>query len=325
MKPTAVALLLFLAVHAAADDGQHACAALAEEEAAAMFQVQFAVPPAKPYNYTTFELGAWPEDYPNCAGQPTPGLDHNEWQSPIDITSRKAYDALPKHAAPRFQWQDKGCKGGYFFSSPTVWQVDLQDSSLSDVDCTNLGMTFNGTEYSLVQFHFHALSEHTLDFVPYAGEMHLVHASADGKLLVVGVFMEECKFKPNAFLETVFKTGFVPPALLLDFVIPLNPYKGVLSKGGHFWHYQGSLTTPPCDPGVTWLVAEKPVRVRTKYMDQFRAFLKAGAGDSYGHNSRPVQALNKRTISKTFVSALSESNSTPLQLPLRYIDKALHV
>ena len=61
-------------------------------------------------------------------------------------------------------------------------QVDYQPGS---------GIALDGTRYELVQFHFHHGSEHTVDGAGFLLEMHLVHASADGALAVVGVFLEE--------------------------------------------------------------------------------------------------------------------------------------
>src|SRR5690349_10752009 len=48
-------------------------------------------------------------------------------------------------------------------------------------------VTVAGTRYDLVQFHFHTPSEHRFGGRGTPLEMHLVHRSAEGKLLVVGV------------------------------------------------------------------------------------------------------------------------------------------
>ena len=52
-------------------------------------------------------------------------------------------------------------------------------------------LILDGREYTLVQFHFHGHSEHTIDGKQYALEGHLVHKSADGHLAVVGVMFNE--------------------------------------------------------------------------------------------------------------------------------------
>jgi len=58
----------------------------------------------------------------------------------------------------------------------------------------------NGKPYSLVQFHFHAPAEHTINYVQTALELHLVHCSADAELAVIGILFKVGP-KPNAFLQ----------------------------------------------------------------------------------------------------------------------------
>ena len=52
-------------------------------------------------------------------------------------------------------------------------------------------LTIGEDEFRLVQYHFHAPSEHTIDGKAYDAEVHLVHESEDGELAVVGQLLEE--------------------------------------------------------------------------------------------------------------------------------------
>jgi carbonic anhydrase len=52
-------------------------------------------------------------------------------------------------------------------------------------------ISLDGETYALVQFHFHAHSEHTVDGRAYPVEAHFVHESAAGALAVVGVMLTE--------------------------------------------------------------------------------------------------------------------------------------
>jgi carbonic anhydrase len=52
--------------------------------------------------------------------------------------------------------------------------------------------------------------------------------------------------------------------------------------------FEGSLTTPPCSEGVTWLVLANPKEVSKAQVDRF--------GKIYNSNARPVQPHNGRTI-----------------------------
>ena len=55
----------------------------------------------------------------------------------------------------------------------------------------NCAVSLSDDTFNLSQFHLHTLSEHTVDGKNMDGEIHFVHASGDGKsLLVVGVFIQ---------------------------------------------------------------------------------------------------------------------------------------
>merc|ERR1712087_163010 len=69
----------------------------------------------------------------------------------------------------------------------------------------------------------------------------------------------------------------------------------------HYYHYWGSLTTPPCTPAVSWHLAQNIIPVRQTTMDKFRAktalwTTAAGYVDATT-NFRPVQS-NPSCISK---------------------------
>ncbi len=50
---------------------------------------------------------------------------------------------------------------------------------------------YEGERYDLQQLHFHTESEHTFNGRNTAGELHLVHESSDGDILVVGQLLVE--------------------------------------------------------------------------------------------------------------------------------------
>merc|ERR1719192_2451552 len=59
----------------------------------------------------------------------------------------------------------------------------------------------------------------------------------------------------------------------------------------HYYHYRGSLTTPPCTPAVRWHLAQNTMKVRKSTMDLFREksqlWYATGAVDA-DSNYRPV-------------------------------------
>ena len=70
-----------------------------------------------------------------------------------------------------------------------------------------------------------------------------------------------------------------------DVVIDMNK---ILPSTEKFFHYTGSLTTPPCSEKVEWFVLEEPIEFSK---EQIAAFEKA-----YLNNNRPVNPLNSRTL-----------------------------
>jgi carbonic anhydrase len=62
----------------------------------------------------------------------------------------------------------------------------------------------------------------------------------------------------------------------------------LLPKNRSTYRYDGSLTTPPCSEGVKWMVFTSPIQLSANQLGAFRDILKG--------NSRPVQALNGRTV-----------------------------
>lgn len=137
-------------------------------------------------------------------------------------------------------------------------------------------------EYELKQFHFHAPSEHTIDGEHHAAEVHLVHADADGKLAVVGIMIDEGAalegFDPilDAIGEPTVESdaGEFDPSMLLPETLD-------------FFHYRGSLTTPPCSEGVAWRVMAEPITMSAAQLDELTSHFAE-------ENNRPVQPRNGR-------------------------------
>ena len=143
----------------------------------------------------------------------------------------------------------------------------------------------DGKRYELLQFHFHAPSEHTVDGKHYPVEAHLVHKSEDGKLAVIGVFMKEGS--SNDFLETVWT--HIPTQEGEKMVQGVSVNASVLPpEDKSYYNYIGSLTTPPCSEGVSWNVMKTPIEVSSEQIAKFTAV--------YSGNARPVQPLNRRIV-----------------------------
>jgi len=145
-------------------------------------------------------------------------------------------------------------------------------------------VTIAGKEYKLLQFHYHANSEHQIEGKYAPLEVHFVNKAEDGNLAVVGVMFKEGKENP---LFTSYLKDFPTSKGKIDAQGKIELAK-LLPASSAYYTYAGSLTTPPCSEIVTWFVMKTPVEASKDQLDKFAAILK--------HNFRPVQALNGRKI-----------------------------
>jgi carbonic anhydrase len=139
--------------------------------------------------------------------------------------------------------------------------------------------------YRLTQFHFHHPSEHLVDGKAFAMEAHFVHAAEGGGLAVVGVLMVPGRANPvfNKIVSTMPQEEGAP--------VPTDPAidpNRLLPAQRAYYHYEGSLTTPPCSETVDWLVLAHPIEVAEADIAHFAKL--------YPMNARPVQSRDRRFI-----------------------------
>jgi carbonic anhydrase len=144
-------------------------------------------------------------------------------------------------------------------------------------------VTVAGVRYELEQFHFHTPSEHRFQGRADPLEMHFVHRSAAGKLLVIGIPLRAgARSAVDKVLEKLApECG--EKVELKDF--DLN---SLLPRDRGTLRYNGSLTTAPFTEGVQWfLMAEQTVSPAT--IARFQGLFTGG-------NARAPQPLNGRTL-----------------------------
>jgi carbonic anhydrase len=143
----------------------------------------------------------------------------------------------------------------------------------------------NGKKFDLLQFHFHGPSEHTVDGEHARMEMHLVHKADDGALGVVGVMIEEGRH--NANFDNAWNNLPQHAGDHKDVGVVMKA-ASLLPDSRKYTTYSGSLTTPPCSEGVTWLVLNEPVKMSAKQIERFAKIVEK--------NNRPVQPVNGRSL-----------------------------
>ncbi|MFT4508368.1 carbonic anhydrase [Caballeronia sp. 15711] len=148
-------------------------------------------------------------------------------------------------------------------------------------------ITLGDQAYQLVQFHFHSPGEERFAGKDSAMDAHLVHRSSDGKLLVLAVQFK-IGAQPNPVIQAMLdRIPKEPGAEFKVDAVMVNPLE-LLPKQTGYYTYSGSLTTPPCSEGVTWIEFKESMTITQQQLDAMHRF--------YHGNQRPVQALNGREI-----------------------------
>jgi carbonic anhydrase len=159
--------------------------------------------------------------------------------------------------------------------------------------------------YQLVQYHFHAPSEHEINGRLADVEAHFVHQNSQGDTAVVGIFFRRGG-DPNPLLDKILfsapvtangevTVGEANPAEL--FPVACRSSENNLNVGS-FYTYGGSLTTPGCTEGVRWFVLGDGGHVSPAAVRRFHFVISRFPHyGGYPNNNRPVQPLNGRVIS----------------------------
>jgi carbonic anhydrase len=210
---------------------------------------------------------------------------HDSAQSPIDIPTgeAKAGDALEP--------QD-------IRLSNARAALDVVDNGHAvEVEAKGPDAMIRGRHFKLLQFHFHAESEHTVDGKHFPLEGHFVFRAADGRLAVVGVMYREGTANPLAakVLAALEKEGHGE--------LSKADISVLLPKDKAYYHYLGSLTTPPLTENVEWYVLQAPVSLSPAQISQFRA--------RYAHNNRKLQELNGRPLIRFPSVSLTANRAAP--------------
>ncbi|MGQ7246865.1 carbonic anhydrase [Halomonas sp. V046] len=147
-------------------------------------------------------------------------------------------------------------------------------------------LRLDGESYALKQVHFHAPAEHRLRGRHFPLEAHLVHADGAGNLAVVAVLYEIGA--TDAALASLM--GELPHAgSARQALAPGLDPAALLPDERDYFRLDGSLTTPPCSEGVSWVVLRT---AKTLDEDQLDAVEQAIGFD----NNRPRQPLNGRVV-----------------------------
>uniref|UniRef100_A0A3Q2H234 Carbonic anhydrase n=1 Tax=Equus caballus TaxID=9796 RepID=A0A3Q2H234_HORSE len=183
--------------------------------------------------------------------------------------------------------------------------------------------------YRLRQFHLHwgsaddHGSEHVVDGVRYAAELHIVHWNSDkypsfveaahepDGLAVLGVFLQvgEHNSQLQKITDTLDSIKEKGKQTLFTNFDPLS----LLPPSWDYWTYPGSLTVPPLLESVTWIILKQPINISSQQLAKFRTLLCTAEGETAAFllsNHRPPQPLKGRKDSNSRVPFCSQLQHT---------------
>jgi carbonic anhydrase len=215
-----------------------------------------------------------PEHWAEIEKESSCGGSH---QSPIDIVTADLVS------------QESGLKISDINYDKTTIIKDITNNGHSiqyNFDDKDNYVNFEGKRYDLVQFHFHAASEHTVDGMHFPLVIHMVHVSEDKNYVVFALMVSEGMESDAAdFLESYLPIQSGETKTIGEPHSFNNYFKGDFSH----YSYKGSLTTPPCTEAVNWFVFKNPIKFSP-------AQVKAMADLMPRNNYRPTQPLNGRKV-----------------------------
>ena len=202
----------------------------------------------------------WGKEFPTCG--------RGKSQAPLNI--KGPFEKVRFSVAPDYkQGQLKIVNNGH-----TI-QVNVPVGSKIRID---------GRAYDLLQFHFHRPSEEHIDGKPAAMVVHFVHKNLEGELAVLAVMLREGNENPGIKTLWTHAPPKEGPEVVPDGVM-FNP-ANLLPREMDFFHYDGSLTTPPCTEKVKFFILKSQVNVSKEQMSEF----------PFKMNARPIQPPNGRPI-----------------------------
>ncbi|MBI1779735.1 MAG: carbonic anhydrase [Proteobacteria bacterium] len=190
-------------------------------------------------------------------------------QSPIDLAGTVRAELQP----PQVEWRPMPLA---ILNNGHTVQINAVPGNL---------MRLAGERYDLLQFHFHHPSEHLIGGRRFDLECHFVHRSAAGRLAVLGVMIEPGP--ANAALQPIWEAMPRAEGPELKLATTIDP-RPLLPRSGGLFRYPGSLTTPPCAEGVSWIVFREPIQASREQIGKFAQLFPLDA--------RPVQGLGPRFI-----------------------------
>ncbi|NXS98096.1 CAH9 anhydrase, partial [Jacana jacana] len=183
-------------------------------------------------------------------------------------------------------------------------------------------------QYRAVQLHLHwgspsgRGSEHTIDGRRFAAEIHVVHYNTkydsfdkakvypDG-LAVLGAFLEIGP-RENPYYQEILEHLYEIQGEGEEVFVPGFNIAGLLPANLKlYFHYNGSLSTPPCFQSVKWTVFNETMLLSRDQMLMLVTSLRQDNSKPLQNNYRRVQGLHGRRVLASFQTTLLSAKDLP--------------
>ncbi|XP_010171113.1 carbonic anhydrase 9, partial [Antrostomus carolinensis] len=183
-------------------------------------------------------------------------------------------------------------------------------------------------QYRAVQLHLHwgsplgLGSEHTVNGQRFAAEIHVVHYNTkydsfqeamvhpDG-LAVLGAFLEVGP-RENPYYQEILEHLYKIQREGEEVLVPGFNIAGLLPANLKlYFHYNGSLTTPPCYQTVKWTIFNQTMVLSHDQMLMLAMSLRNDDNQPLENNYRLVQGLHGRRVLASFQTTLFSSKQLP--------------
>ncbi|XP_010007078.1 PREDICTED: carbonic anhydrase 9 [Chaetura pelagica] len=284
--------------------------ALADEEDKALVLICFPSCPGHSH-WSYEEREHWGVDYPDCAGTV---------QSPINIDVAKTI--FSPHLRPI---QLSG------YSLPANEKLKLKNNGHTVVLNLPESLAITGgyaQQYRATQLHLHwgsplgPGSEHTINGHRFAAEIHVVHYNTkydsfkeamvhpDG-LAVLGAFLEVGP-RENPYYQEIIKHLYEIQGEGKEVLVPGFNIAGLLPANLKlYFHYNGSLTTPPCYQTVKWTLFNQTMLLSHDQMSVLAMSLRNDDNKPLQNNDRLAQGLHERRVLASFQTSLLLEKEMP--------------
>lgn len=244
-------------------------------------------------SWTYADAATWPDIYPSCAK----GL-----QSPIDISAK----ALGLLDGTFIEGNDR-LDARLHYHKVAGESLSIKNGGHSVQVAGIFGtLKLPAGDYVARLFHFHFPAEHAIYGEMAEGELHIVHtrvgaADMEGLVVVAILLKDIAKLGVNnvtkSQVEFLRNIGFPDRLPFPNDEIPLNSNVSVdLAStyaeefAGPYYHYEGSLTSPPCPGHAHWYVLQDAAAVDVRMIEKFKSLFPAH------RNNRPLQPLAGRKV-----------------------------